>query len=61
MNKLEIKAKVLDYQVVYHGFSCGQAKLELLEGQNKGQIITIQIYTKHCKKDEVITIYEESG
>jgi hypothetical protein len=52
----KIKAKVLDYKIFYHGFFYGKAKIELLEGEDKGKTITIQT-VEHYKKNDVITVY----
>ena len=56
----EIKAKVLEYKVFYHGIFDGRAKLKLLEGENKKKIITIPV-VGYCKKGDVITIYESEN
>ena len=58
-NTREIKAEVLDYRVMYHGFFSGEAKVKLLEGENKGKTITLQTVDHH-KKGDVITIYESA-
>lgn len=58
-HNIEIKAKVLKYSVMYHGFFCGEAKLKLLEGKNKGKKITLQT-VEHHKKGDIITILEST-
>ena len=57
MGNKKIKAKVLQYEVLYHGIHCGRAKLKLLEGDNKGKTLTIPT-VDHYKQNQTITIRE---
>ena len=52
----KIKAKVLKYTIMDHGFHCGRAKLKLLEGEDKGKTITIPV-TKHYKEGQTIELF----
>jgi ribosomal protein S28E/S33 len=56
MNK-KIKAKVLEYTTFYHGFYCGKAKLEILEGEDKGETVTMQVID-YYKVGDIIDIRE---
>lgn len=51
----KIKAKVLDYRVMYHGIMCGVAKVKLLDGPEKGEVFELQVAT-HYKKNQIIEL-----
>jgi ribosomal protein S28E/S33 len=53
----KVKAKVLKYRTLHQGFFIGRAKLKILEGKNKGEIVTIPMVYE-CKKKDIIEIYE---
>lgn len=42
-----IKAKVLEYRDMYHSIFCGRAKVELLEGQDTGEIFEIPVVYRY--------------
>ena len=53
----QVKAKVLEYEMFFHGIHCGRAKVKLLEGVNKGATLFMQVATPY-KKGEVILVWE---
>lgn len=56
MTTTTVKAKVLDYKVFYHGIFGGKAKVKLLDGEDKGKVLTVQTVGHH-KPGEVINLY----
>lgn len=52
---MKIKAKVLKYDIMYHGIFGGIAKVKLLDGPEKGEVFEIQVVS-HCKKGDVIEL-----
>jgi ribosomal protein S28E/S33 len=55
----KIKAKVLEYYTFYQGIYCGQVELELLDGEDKGKIIKIQV-VNHYKVGDIIDVLEST-
>ena len=56
---MKIKAEVLQYRVLYHGFFVGVAKIKILTGPDKGQTTKIKTVDHH-KPGKVIEIYAQN-
>ncbi len=54
-----IKAKVLKYEVFYHGIYCGKAQFEILDGEDKGETVTMQV-VKHYKVGDITDLREST-
>jgi hypothetical protein len=52
---MKIKAKVLKYDIMYHGIFGGIAKVKLLDGPEKGEVFELQVAT-HYKKNQIIEL-----